>query len=370
MRARRVARQVVVVAALTVRNALQYAGFALSGRRDVAAALAIGETIRLQNECAKTAWYWTMAARQAERSLARYRQYVDRTRPALGAQAATLQGRLRAIIARHDAEFAPLAGQSPVWVMSTGRCGIDTLDRVLKTAPGLHSIHREFEDEKFYEFNSAVTTKSRVIARSMSGDASDEELLAMLRAFLEVRRRTLARAGDKRHVFCEHHDEAWLPFILAAYPHSRIIHLRRDAAAVTQSFLSKGLYSGRQLVALKPGARPALEFRLLFPQVAWLCGFLNAFIAAHCAQVEPSRVMTLRSEDLFRGDPEVRHRLTAFLDAPLDPDVFTRIATTRHNAKAGGENACPAPKDWPPVFHEVLAIFGSIEARPAHRASA
>ena len=358
------------MAGQTLSNAARLVGYTLSGQRDAAAALVIGETIRLQNECAKTAWYWTLAARHAERSLTRYRQYVERTRAGLDVQAVALQARLRAIVARHDAEFAPLAGQSPVWVMSAGRCGVDTLDRVLKTAPGLHSIHREFEDEKFYEFNSAVTTKSRVVARSMSGDASDDELLAMLRAFLGVRSRTLARAGDKRHVFCEHHDEAWLPFILAAYPHSRIIHLRRESVAVTQSFLSKGLYSGRQVVALKPGARQALEFRLLFTQVAWLCGFLNAFIAAHCAQVDPSRVMTLRSEDLFRGDPEVRHRLMAFLDAPLDPDVFTRIATTRHNSKAGGENACPAPKNWPPVFHEVIGIFGSIEVRPAQRASA
>lgn len=354
----------VRVGGYAVRGAAAIVGQTVVGNRVARDVRVIHECIDLQNRLAKTPAYWRIVEASLRRRLPTYHAYMT-TRHAddLRRTALTVGAQIDRVLNAHRDEFLPYADVNAAWVMSTGRVGVDALDRLLKTSPELFSIHREFKGEAFYENDSAVTTKSLVFNRLLRGEATDDELLQMTRRYLAVRLKTIARAGGRRLVFCEHHDEAWLPILVRVFPRSRIIHLYRSAADTMQSYLAKGLYSDRQVVPLELSAGHRLEFVSLFALVAWFCAFVNAYIAVHKAQIDPARVLDIRSAELLRQDPATLERLRQFLEATIRADDYTRILSQRHNTKAGGESAFPQNGTWPGVFTEVTEIFGQAMPR-------
>ena len=347
------------VATDTLGTAARLLRLAVAGDKDALDATCVNELIRFQYRLAKTTVYWTWLEGASRRGASMYRRYAaSNDRAHLHAKARSLADRIERVLAAHPQEFAPYREANPVWVMSTGRCGIDSLDRFLKTSADLHSIHREFRGEKFYEHGSALKTKSAVFNAALHDRMSDDEILETIRKYLATRLKTLHRAAPRRLVFCEHHDEAWLPFIARVFPRSRFIHLRRRDVDVVQSYLSKGIYSGRQIAPVDPARRIPLEFWSLMALVSWFTAYVNLYIGLHCELIDQSRVLHLKSEELFSKDRAAFDRLRDFLTpAALDYDTFVSTFAQRHNAKTGGENACPRTDDWPQGLRTVLEIF-------------
>jgi len=325
-------------------------------RRD---ALLVETIIKNQNKLGKTRAYWALSDwyyRLAGKSFAKYLR--DNNPASLRARVQSVNELLDQIFAKNESEFSEHHARSKnlVWVMSSGRCGVDPLDQFLKTSPDLFSIHREFQGEKLYEHDSAVATKSFVFNMVLNGHVSENHVLEMTRKYLDTRLRTIRRTGDKKMVFCEHHDEAWLPFIVRVFPSCKIIHLIRNPVDVIQSYLSKELYSGRQIAPIDPVNGNRLQFKSLFALVCWFYAFVNTYICLNCRLIDPRRVLTVRSEDLFRADPIVFENLRRFLGARLAYEDFVRVMAVRHNEKAGGRNAFPEKGKWPQGFENVYQL--------------
>ena len=122
------------------------------------------EVIALQNIFSSTGFYWQFLDSQYSSDISVYQEYVDKNSydVVYGRQVDFLVS-LERVIRENDFDsiVAEQKHEELTWVMSTGRCGVDAIDRYFKMSEAHNSVHREFyKDEKYYEFKSTWTTKS------------------------------------------------------------------------------------------------------------------------------------------------------------------------------------------------------------------
>ena len=156
---------------------------------------------------------------------------------------------------------------------------------------------------------------------------------------------------------CEHHDEAWLPIITRVFPHSKMIHLVKKPEGVMQSYLSKNLFSGRQVVPIDPAHGNKLQFKSLFVLVCWLFFVVNTYIHIHTRSLGPERFLFLNNEGLAAKNRDTFDTLCTFLNTPFNYDDFTDVFGFWHNSKAGRLGKFPELENWTPGLVQIFELF-------------
>lgn len=234
----------------------------------------------------------------------------------------------------------PEAPPSPVWVLSTGRCGTLALQRLLEKAPRVFPLHRncvshtaQSRMEAFYTIVLAAYSRTRI---------RDMFLHCYHNVFLD-----LARAITAQRQFCmlNHSSLAWAPFIAVLFPDSRFIYLKRSIDDTFLSFYTKDLYF-RQLepvVITKDEIQASrildVEFCVLDmdirSKIAWYLWATESFASAFLDTLPCDRRASVESESLFRGDDSAFQLLSSFVDvSPLSVEDFRKHYAIKSNEKS------------------------------------
>jgi len=75
------------------------------------------------------------------------------------------------------------------WVMSTGRFGVDAIDNYFKKSTDHYSVHKEFDEDIFFENESAVGTKSYVFNKFLNNNITNDELYKVIVKFIKIRQK-------------------------------------------------------------------------------------------------------------------------------------------------------------------------------------
>ena len=169
----------------------------------------ITEIIHNQVLLSETNFYWKYIDRSNKTNLKKYKTYVKNNsyETVLNRQKLLLN-QIDRVYNDHFEEFNIYKKyyKNLTWVMSTGRCGVDAIDNYFKKSQNHYSVHKEFDENIFFEYNSALTTKSYVFNKFLQNDATDEEVYKIIRKFLDIRIKTIEDADGKEFIFCEHND--------------------------------------------------------------------------------------------------------------------------------------------------------------------
>jgi len=323
------------------------------------------ELLSMQNIFSFTDFYWRRLDRQYSSNIEPYRKFVEENSyDAVHQRQVEFLKSLDRVLQNNN--FDPLIGDEKnselTWVMSTGRCGVDALDRYFKLSKDHFSIHREFyKDEMYYEYRSTWTTKSRVLHKFFYNNASDEEIKSFVETFLAKRMKTIRRRGGKKWIFCEHCDTVWLPIILRIFPASKIVFLSKDPKDVIKSYMGKQQYSSAQEMPLSP-AQDQLLFKTLFGLMCWFYTYINMYIDIHCRLIgDDQRILRVNGKDLMKADLGVRKELNGFLSMDISQKQFQNHFGGRYNSKdhRAKYSRFPAPENWPESFQALLKLFFS-----------
>ncbi len=331
------------------------------------------ELIAIQNVLSFTSSYWRVLDRQYSESIEKYRRFVEgNTYDIVYDRQVELLKAVDRVLKENS--FDSIIGNEKnaelTWVMSTGRCGVDALDRYFKLSEDHFSIHREFfKDEMYYKYRSTLTTKSYVFHKFFYNNATDAEIKSIIEIFLSKRMKTIRRREGKRWVFCEHCDTVWLPIILRIFPSSKIVFLSKNPEDVIMSYMSKQQYSSAQEMPLSP-AQDELMFKTLFGQMCWFYTYINMYISIHCELIKnDKRILRVNGKDLMEGDLIMHKKLNDFLVMSISEKQFLDHFGGRYNSKNHRAECSKFPKigNWPESYLRLLGLFFSqIEQKIKH----
>ncbi len=267
--------------------------------------------------------------------------YTRATPPAMMAErlAARIRGRSR--LKAFD-NTVPL-----FFVLSTGRTGTQTLQRLLSQCDGVLIYHCP---------HPHVEALSR-LAYLLEGQHAFE--LGFM--FEEIRRPLTHHALACGCGYGETGPEATFlaPAIAQQFPSAKFVHLHRDARQVLRSAMRRRWYSGHSLdpVRLIPPpndkAKSVWEQWGAFEKNAWLWAETNRFIRAFGTTVQKHRFTELKAQDLFSGNEASLRRLATFLGLTLpSARVTKRILAKRINKQEEGQ--FPKPAEWGPDLTQTL----------------
>ena len=322
------------------------------------------ELISVQNVLTYTSSYWAFLDRRYGANIEIYRKYVEaNSYDSVNKRQVELLKAIDRVIQKNS--FDSIVGNEKhlelTWVMSTGRCGVDAIDRYFKLSKDHFSIHKEFRNKKFLAYRSTLTTKSYVFSKFLYNNASDAEIESIIETYLSNRINTIRRGGGKRWVFCEHYDTAWLPIILRIFPNSKIIFLSKNPKDVIKSYMSKQQYTSSLEMPLSP-AQDKLMFKTLFGLVCWFYTYTNMYISIHCDLISnDQRILRVNGECLMDADLSTYKHLNDFLVMTLSQKQFMDHFRGRYNSKdhRSKYSRFPEIEKWPDSYLALLELFST-----------
>ncbi len=182
------------------------------------------------------------------------------------------------------------------FVLSTGRCGTESLTAIFQQSPDADAVHTPFPE---------LEVASRFLYRADDGPALQAAALAARYELVE----TSHLLGQ---VYVETNNR--ITFLGAGlrdtFAAARFVHLVRHPAEFVRSGVRRGYYGPADHVHITPRDVPAQEWSewSAVERVAWLWNETNRVIEELKASLAPERVLTVRSEDFFR-DPGQSERI-------------------------------------------------------------
>ncbi|MDH5674834.1 MAG: sulfotransferase [Myxococcales bacterium] len=227
-----------------------------------------------------------------------------------------------------DVDGAVLDVVEPVFVLSTGRCGTKWLTELLAHDSALrvnHSDHPELlrESRMAYERYAGEPDLFHEIVRT----ARDGYLLD-------------AHIRGMRYVETNHRITFLAPAALRVYPRARFVHLVRNPGDFVRSGVRRRWYSGSYYDLARPTMADAEAWQRAstVERLAWLWNETQSFIEDFVAELPDSRVMRIRSEDMF-SDLEATAGLCDFIGARIGRRAIGRMHQRRVNVQHGGPRA-------------------------------
>ena len=212
---------------------------------------------------------------------------------------------------------APDARPASLFVLSTGRCGTQTLSALFALLPCVNAFHEP------------PPNLDHLARRVYALPAADSELVCEA---LRLARGPLFQAtalAGKRYVETGYYATFLAPQLRQILPDIRFLHLTRAAAPFVRSATGRDWYAGNPGDPGRIVPRPAetiaavWEQRDSFARNAWLWAETNRFARDFLASLPPGQGLHLRSEDIFRADPQALRQLFALVDS--EPPARHRI---------------------------------------------
>lgn len=212
------------------------------------------------------------------------------------------------------------------FVLSTGRCGTRTLAQVLDLAPDAFVQHEPIP---------RLNRQCREVYESWDSSPAPYRLL------IEACREDFVyRAYEGGQVYGETANRLtyFAPALHEVFSNSRFIHLVRDPRDVVRSGMDRGWYDSNKWdegrIVPRPGDPffdrwPALS---LFEKCAWFWYETNRYARDFLKGLPPERVLTVKSEGLFLGDPDVLRPIFHFFQIEFPkPKLINKVIGRKEN---------------------------------------
>lgn len=234
-----------------------------------------------------------------------------------------------------DIDGPTLPFVSPVFVLSTGRCGTKWLTELLRHDPRMWVNHSDYPE---------LIRHSRL---------AYEQYEKAPRLFQEIVRATrdgyVLSAHSRNQVYVETNNRItfFARAIRAVYPRARFIHLVRHPGDFVRSGLRRGWYHGgrHDVGRIRDTANPkAWEAMADVEKIAWLWNETNRYIEDFLATLDaPDSYLQVKAEEMF-GDAKVSAAICQFVGASVDNRVVAAMLDRRINQQRIGSK--PPYEQW------------------------
>lgn len=228
--------------------------------------------------------------------------------------------------------------QAPVFFLSTGRCGTALLTQIFDRLPGVQCHHAPrpellYSERLAYEFGHCQFEAFRT---------------AVLTARFELMADSLVRG--RSYVETNYRMTFFAPHLRSLFPKAKFVHLVRHPGDFVTSAVRSRYYLGQytDIGRIRPVHCAESE---LWPEMshiercAWLWNETNGFIERFKEDCEPSQVMTVKAESLFRY-PHATRDILAHCDIASPPlPTLERWIRRRVNSQSDFKSF-PAFKNW------------------------
>lgn len=192
---------------------------------------------------------------------------------------------------------------APCFVLSTGRCGTKLLTKILQLKSEIKATHVPTPEFTYYSEFAYLNVQSDPEGVKKIVDSARYEYIR--NAWLLNKK--YVETNNRITFFC---------FALAElFPRSLFIHLIRKPEEFIISGLARNWYSNSVLHdegRITPADRQLSQVE----KIAWLWNETNQFIENFKKTVQPDRILTVKSEELF-SDPSVSNQIFDFLGQTL-----------------------------------------------------
>ena len=236
------------------------------------------------------------------------------------------------------------------FILSTGRTGTKTLAGLLGLSSDIDAFHEPhpqlLEERKTarWEVHHNYSKYQNIFARSRGA--------SLLRA---LRHETIYAETSARMTF-------FAPVIAELLPKSKFIYIHRAPTAIVRSGMRRGWYIDHPAdyarICPVEGEEAYAEWSQWppFKKICWYWDAYNRFALDFCSRTDPSRVLTLRADEIFDGTaiPSIFSHLG--ISAPPDGRI-EQILSKKLNAQQ--RDSFPKREAWTPdMFSTLHTIAG------------
>ncbi|MCW9709184.1 sulfotransferase domain-containing protein [Fodinibius salsisoli] len=245
----------------------------------------------------------------------------------------------------------------PVWVLSTGRTGTNTMTELFKLSPLIDAFHEPAPELFQFSYDYFMNQIDRSDAKQMLKYLRDELVFRSYRdgfIFVETNNR-LAYIAD---------------LLLDLYPSSKFIHVYRNPYDFIRSGMRRSYYQGhmRDYARIHPiQSEPDHEQWKTYTAIqktAWNWKRVNEYCLNFMATLPQEQKMSFSSEDFFEADPSLTDPLFNFIgSSDFHPPVsdINRVMGKKHNAQKRGQFS--KPSNWTDQqVEQVNAIIAPVAA--------
>lgn len=226
-----------------------------------------------------------------------------------------------------------------LFVLSTGRCGTTTLTKLLNLSPEVDAYHERKPKlvapslDAFYDGFEQRTKYARVFEEAHCGHLT----------WSRLRRRVYSDTSNRLTYFA--------PAIAAEFPNAKFIHLHRHPVDVLRSGMRRGWYQNSLWDPYR--VRPAIGTPAhlwwdqcdRFSKICWYWSAINEFALRLANEIEPSRFMEVRFDEIAKKESERIGAIFDFIDVDRPPnDHILSVLTTPYNKQTQGYY--PPPAEW------------------------
>lgn len=229
----------------------------------------------------------------------------------------------------------------PIFVLSTGRVGTQTLAALLALSPHLFAYHEP--TPKLYGLGR--------LAYLYRDDTTAQSVL--LEAVRCARTEAWEYALEAGRGYAETSPQLTFlaPFLLELHPQARFIHLVRHPYAVIRSGMRRRWYidhaADRSRLIPRPDNPLLQQWEHLSPlaKIAWLWAETNRYILAFTATLPVEQRLLMQAESLFTGEHATLKQLYRFARTPLPAArKIQQILDRKLNTQKTGKY--PPPEVW------------------------
>lgn len=241
-----------------------------------------------------------------------------------------------------------------LFVLSTGRCGTETLATLLGLARNVFTYH---------EPRPLLYGLSK-LSYEYPDNADVSKVLQ--EAFFAARQELMSRslACDMGYVESSPQATFLAPCIQRVVPNARFIHLVRDPRDVVRSGMRRKWYDGHgsdktRIIPRSSGpASCEWESYSAFKKNLWLWNETNSWILRFTSGIPAERTLLLHSEDVFEASQDALKKIFNFVGSSLPPDRrINRVLGKKLNRQKTG--TFPASEVWSDEMRsDLLEIAG------------
>jgi hypothetical protein len=240
---------------------------------------------------------------------------------------------------------------SPVFVLSTGRCGTKWLTGLLRRDPRMRVNHSDYPE---------LIRHSRL---------AYEQYAEMPRVFQEIIRAArdgyILDAYRRGQVYVETNNRItfFAYAVQAVYPQARFIHLMRHPGDFVRSGLRRGWYHGgrHDVGRIRDIVDPAgWEEMTDTAKIAYLWNETNQYIETFAKTLDMGAFMQVRAEDMFSG-VQATKAIADFVGAKIQDRIIRSMLKKKINRQMTG-NILPY-REWSRESKMQLQKYASLAER-------